>query len=306
MENEIPIIIDNNPELKYEKTAGWFYYFLFLPIMFFTTIWVAIKKMVFGKNLKTNAFWFDGISPTCREMKENAMHWKALDIAYNYKFEKGNDFITKITDFWLKIRNAKAVRNRLKLVKKKLREEINSVLSRGSEIRLLSIACGSAQGVIEVMAEFKQKSVIIKAIFLDLDPSAIEYSKKMAQNAGVINQIIFVNRSAGDLEVAVNEFKPHIVEMVGFLEYRPKEKAIILTEKINKLLTSGGVALISNIAPNFERGFLSQVLNWPMVYRSPKELSEVVIKGGFNPKNCEIVYEPLKIHGIAICRKLIN
>jgi 2-polyprenyl-3-methyl-5-hydroxy-6-metoxy-1,4-benzoquinol methylase len=299
----IPTKIDNDPLIGYEKNS--WVDTLKLPLILGLAFWVALKKIILGPNLKINTFWFDGISPTCREMKENAMHWKALDIAYNYKFEKGNDFITKITDFWLKIKNAKAVRNRLKLVKKKLRKEINSVLGKEPEIRLLSIACGSAQGVIEVMAEFKQKGASIKAIFLDLDPSAIEYSKKMAQKAGVINQITFVNRSAGDLEVAVNEFKPHIVEMVGFLEYRPKEKAIILTEKINKLLTSGGVALISNIAPNFERGFLSQVLNWPMVYRSPKELSEVIIKGGFNPKNCEIVYEPLRIHGIAICRKTI-
>ena len=37
MRNEIPIRVDDNLDLGYEKTAGWMYYFLFLPIMFFTT-----------------------------------------------------------------------------------------------------------------------------------------------------------------------------------------------------------------------------------------------------------------------------
>jgi len=37
--------------------------------------WVALKKIIFGANLKINTFWFDGLSPICREMKENAMHW---------------------------------------------------------------------------------------------------------------------------------------------------------------------------------------------------------------------------------------
>ena len=303
MENEMPITVDNDHSVGYE-TNNWLYV-LRLPIIWMLAFWVALKKIILGPKLKINTLWFDGLSPTCREMKENAMHWKALDIAYNYKFKKKNDFTTKITDFWLKIRNAKAVRNRLKLVKNKLREEVNNILDGGAEIRLLSIACGSAQGVIEVMAEFKQKGASIKAIFLDLDPGAIEYSKTMAQKAGIINQITFVNKSAGDLEAAVNEFKPHIVEMVGFLEYRIKEKAIILIEKIHQLLVPGGVALISNVARNSERWFLSQVLNWPMVYRTPQQLAEVVIKGGFEPKNCEIVYEPLKIHGIAICKKII-
>ena len=106
-----------------------------LSLIFGLAFWVALKKIILGPKLKINTFWFDRISPACREMKENAMHWRALDITYNYKFGAKNDFTTKITDFWLRINNAKAVRNRLKLVKKKLREETNSILLKESEIR---------------------------------------------------------------------------------------------------------------------------------------------------------------------------
>ena len=304
MENEMPITVDNDHSVGYE-TNNWLYV-LRLPIIWMLAFWVALKKIILGPKLKINTLWFDGLSPTCREMKENARKWRALDITYNYNFKKEWNFRTALTNFWLRIKNARAVRNRLKLIKKKLREEIERLsYSRVGNLRLLSIACGSAQGVIGVISEFKKKGDSIKAIFLDLDPGAIEYSKTMAQKAGIINQITFVNKSAGDLEAAVNEFKPHIVEMVGFLEYRIKEKAIILIEKIHQLLVPGGVALISNVARNSERWFLSQVLNWPMVYRTPQQLAEVVIKGWFEPKNCEIVYEPLKIHGIAICKKTI-
>jgi hypothetical protein len=231
------------------------------------------------------------------------MHWRALDIAYNYKFQEGTNFTTKITNFWLNIKNAQAIRNRLKLVKKELRQEIQNLSDKKLEIRLLSIAAGSAQGVIETMSEFRQKGILIKAIFLDLDPSAIEYSRQMAQIFGIVNQITFINESVKELEEAVGDFKPNIIEMVGFLDYRPKDKAINLIGKINRLLDSAGVALISNIAPNIERYFLYQVMNWPMIYRFPDELADVIVQGGFNPKSYEIVYEPLKIHGIAICRK---
>jgi len=304
MSSKIQIIIDNNSSIRYEKN-DWLD-ILRLPIMWMLALWVVIKRKILGLKLKINTYWFDGISPTCRTMKENARRWKALDIAYNYKFERRNDFITKITNFWLKIKNARAVRNRLKLVKKKLREEVDKFSYKEPEIRLVSIACGSAQGVTEILGEFRRRGIFIKAIFLDLDPTAIEYSKKLAQKSGIIDQITFVNKSVKELEEVVDDFKPHIIEMVGFLEYRTKEKAIELIKKIYRLLNLDGVALISNIAPNLENWFLSQVLNWPMIYRTQKELAEVIIKGGFNPGNCKIVYEPLKIHGIAICRKLIK
>ena len=155
MENKIWVMIDNDPLIEYEKNS--WVDILRLPLIWMLALWVALKKIILGPELKINTFWFDGLSPVCREMKENAMHWRALDIAYNYKFGAKNDFATKITDFWLKINNAKAVRNRLKLIKKKLREAINNIIPKEPEIRLLSIACGSAQGVIEIMSEFKEK-----------------------------------------------------------------------------------------------------------------------------------------------------
>ena len=73
MENKIPIEIDNNPSVGYE-TNNWTYFFK-LPLILGLAFWVTLKKIIFGADLKINTFWFDGISPICREMKENAMHW---------------------------------------------------------------------------------------------------------------------------------------------------------------------------------------------------------------------------------------
>jgi len=300
---KIPVIIDDNPELGYEKKR-WFY-FLMVPIIWILALWVAVKKKILGPNLKIHNFWFDGISFICLEVKENATTWKALDIIYNYIPGKDKSLAGRITDFWNQLNNIKALRNRLRLVKKELKEIIENLSIKESEIRLLSIASGSAQGVIEAMSEFKQKGVLIKVIFLDRDPIALEHSKKLAQKAGVIDQITFINKGVNVLEETVKDFNPHIVEVVGFLEYRPEEKAIKLAEKIYQLLLPDGVLLISNISNSLERLFLYYVANWPMIYRTPKQLAEILVKGSFNPKNCKIIYEPLKIHQIAICKKSI-
>jgi len=58
MKTEIPIIIDSNPSLRYEKTWR-MYHLLFLPVMMLTTLWVAIKKKIFGPKLEINAFCFE-------------------------------------------------------------------------------------------------------------------------------------------------------------------------------------------------------------------------------------------------------
>jgi SAM-dependent methyltransferase len=290
----IPVIVDDNPNLGYEKKS-WFY-FLMIPIIWLLAFWVAIKKKILGPNLKINTFWFDGASKNCREIKENATKWKALDIIYNKKPEN------LIEKFWSNLIGFRATRNRLKMVKYYLKREIQNFLNISNEVRLISVACGSAQGVIEVIKDFKEKS--IKALFLDLDASALEHSKKLAKEAGIEDKIIFVNKSARELENIGKEFHPHIVEVVGFLMYRPKEKAIKLVERIYHILVPNGVLLISqdNYIP--ERFFLYYVVNWPIIFRSPAEFSEILIKGGFNPKYCKIIYEPLRMHGLAICKKV--
>jgi len=82
MKDGIPIIVDNNPDLGYE-TNNWTYV-LKLPLIWTLAFWVALKKKILGPNLKTNTFWFDGISPTCREMKENARKWKIKLTSFSF------------------------------------------------------------------------------------------------------------------------------------------------------------------------------------------------------------------------------
>ena len=304
MNNKISVIIDNNPSIGYEKERWSSIYRL--PLMWMLALWVALKKKILGPKLKISTYWVDGVSLICREIKEKATTWRALDLIYNHKFGQGKDFGERVADFWLKILNAQAVRNRLKLVKQKLKEEIERISTRtDSEIRLLSIASGSAQGVIEVMKEFKQKDIFIQAIFLDLDPTAIEHSKKLAEKAGVMEKITLINKCTREIERIAKGFNPQIVELVGFLEYRPKEKAIALIKRIYDSLASEGVLLTSNINYNPEILFFDWVLNWRMIYRSSRELAEILVKGSFNPNACEIICEPLKIYSLAICKKSI-
>lgn len=291
--------VDADPKMQYEKTK-WIYYFA-SPLMYLLGFWVMIKKIVFGKKIKTNTFWFDGASPVCREIKENAQGWRAVDILYNHCFCEKNDFSGKLTDFWLKMINSQAMRNRLKLVKQCLRAEIETLIGKDSEIRIFSIASGSAQAVVEVMSEYKHKSVLVKACLLDLDAAAISHGRQIAEEVGVSEQIQYINKNAREADNLILNFNPHIVEVVGFLEYRPKDRTIELINRVYRVLSDGSVLFTSTITPNIETFFLHWVVDWPMIYRTPRQFAEILKSSLF--KDIKVICEPLKIQKIAICRK---
>lgn len=282
--------------LNFEKKE---FYTLLAPLFLIIAFYVFLKKKIVPQP-KFNFYFFDGVSKNCREIKENAARWRALDIIYNYQL--GNENL--ITDFWLEIKNAQAVRNRLKLIKYLLLKNIEEISKNIKEIRLISIASGSAQGVIETMAEAKQKGIFVKSIFIEIDSTALEHARKLAREIGVENQITFVNKKASIINEIGKDFKPNLIEMVGFLEYRPFEKAVKLVNSIYQNLENGGVFLVSQIAPNVESFFLKEVINWPMIYRRPEEIVKILSIAGFLSDSCTFYWEPLKIHYIAECKKI--
>ncbi|MEK7653457.1 MAG: class I SAM-dependent methyltransferase family protein [Patescibacteria group bacterium] len=279
-------------------------YVLTIPISWLLTLWVIIKKSICRWQDKPepniNTFWFDGLGLSNRVIKEGATSWKALDIIYNHPFGQRKSIGGFVDDFWIGMINAQAVRNRLKLVKQEIRRAILR-FSNHQEIRLLSLAAGSSQGIIEVMAELKTKGIRVRALLLDIDQTALDYAQVMAKRHGVDDQIETVKTSIAQVARVSRDFRPQIIEMLGLLDYIPHDKAIRLVRKIWESLDSKGIFLTCNINHNIEMYFLKWVINWSMIYRTPAELAEIITKSGFS--DYRLIYEPLKIHGLVIAQK---
>jgi hypothetical protein len=279
-------------------------YYLALPVMWLLTIWVMAKKALYklfgaGKP-RINTIWFDGLGLSPRRVKDNATSWQALDEIYNYQFGQRNGLGGFVDDFWEGMLNCQAVRNRLKLVKQEIKRAILQ-FSNHEEVRILSLAAGSAQGVIEVMAELREKGIRVRAVLLDVNQTALDYAERLAKLYCVSGQIEIVKASVAYVRRASKDFRPQIIEMVGLLDYIPQDKAIRLVRKILESLEVKGIFLTCNIRHNPERHFLKWVVNWPMIYRTPAELAEIVSEAGFS--DCRLIYEPLKIHGLIIAQK---
>jgi hypothetical protein len=239
------------------------------------------------------------------EAKYGAAGWLALDIFYNYH-EKilprlNGDFEGFITRYWMgNMENRQAVTNRLKLVIKLLAHAFERYANQ-PEIRVLSIASGSAQAVIGAMKSCPQLN--IRTLLIDNDPTALEKAKKEFSDEGFGDRCELVRDSTQCLEEVCARFKPHITEMVGFLDYRPRKKAVELISRIRENLPEDGMFITCNINHNREKPFLSYILLWPMIYRNQEEFLDILIQAGFLHENVLLIYEPFRIHGMAVCKK---
>lgn len=291
------------PQITQEsyETRRWSY-LLASPIMWVLTLWVMAKKAIFalaGRKPTTNTFWFDGVSSTLRRIKETAGTAAALDIIYNHQF--GMD--GKITDFWLGMMNAQAVRNRKRLVESLLLEHLRKSAKHESELYILSVACGSAQSILETIALLKREGIICKAVLLDKDETALAYCRRIALAHGLKENIDFdcIQEHTRRLERALMSYpKFDVIEIVGLFDYLKDEWVIKLTRTALSFLKPEGVLLIGNTASNIEQHFLRWVIDWRMAYRNATELRALAIKA--DAAEVETISEPLGIHNIAICR----
>lgn len=272
-----------------------------LPLMWLLLLWVRIKKMLLGRKPTTNTFWFDGLSSTCRGIKEGAASWRALNLIYNHPF--GVHGI--VTDFWLGMRNAQAVRNRKKLVTSLLVHHLSSLVEEG-KVRILSLASGSAQSIVEALAILKKQGIMAEAVLVDIDPNALNHSRELAEKYGVQEQVTLVKLDIRDLlrlERSLSSYgKFHVVEVVGWLEYDKDKRIRSLLHSVRSLLVQDGILVTSTINDNPERWFLHWVIDWEMIYRSKEVLAELLLSAEFPGERYEIVTEPQGIFHVAVCR----
>lgn len=252
-----------------------------------------------------SSFLGDRFSKYNHQAKYDAAGWRSLDLFYNY-YEKVKPQLKRDLEGWLtrqwieKCENRQAVTNRLKVAIDLLVAAF-SELSMEKEIRLLSIASGSAQAVVKAMKCCPHLD--IKVLLIDADASAIGEAKRLVREAGYADRCSFIHDTTKAMEEAAQAFQPHIIEMVGFLDYRPRKQAIALIDRIRRHLPEGGIFITCNIRKNREKIFLDWILLWSMIYRSEEEFADLLVHGGFQTENIRLVYEPFQIHGIAVCRK---
>jgi len=248
---------------------------------------------------------------SAKDVIEEKTTYYALDILYkNGIKENAINFLTKFFHkIWFGTNNSKAVRNRLRLTKREIRNQLEVCLALDKDrIKILSIASGSARAIIEILDEMRNrlKNKKIEVTFLDKDHKAIEYSQELASSKNLLSffELKWVNDTAGSFFRSLDKDNTFdIIEMVGLIDYFSDEKALQMFSHVNKHLSEDGLFITANISDNMERPFVTKVIDWSMIYRSAEQLGEILSRASFNNNKMRLFYEPLKIHCVAVCIK---
>lgn len=299
MKNEYPekkvayVDMDGSLDLEKNGIIRKFFNLFFIP--FINSLPKSFKHLI----KKTNK--------AAATVIDNATNHKALEVLYS----KGELFSAKkltgnfFKYVWFNLNNSKAVRNRLKFVKRELRNHLQNISTFDRDIEIISIASGSSRAIIEtVKAGEYLKDTKLSITFLDKNEHAITYSKNLSTEISHLPiKLNWINDSVGNFLRSLPEKRFDIVEIVGLLDYFTDYKVIETFAGIYKILEPGGVLITSNISHNSEEKFITKVIDWPMIYRTPDEMASLANKAGFDYNNMKAFYEPLRIHGMVVAKK---
>lgn len=287
--------VDNDPELYLETNSKLktFFNFFFIPVL--NSLPKNFKHLI----KKT--------SSSAAVVIDNATSHKALEVLYSkgelFSLNKlGGKFFKYV---WFNMNNSKAVRNRLKFVKRELKNHLENISEFDRDIEIISIASGSSRALIETVKNGHYlKDAKLSLTFLDKSEHAIQYSKDLSVHINHLPiKMEWVNDSAGSFLRGAPFEKYDIVEIVGLLDYFSDEKVLEIFKSIYKTLQPGGILITANINHNSEEEFLTKVIDWPMIYRTAEELGHLVNEAGFEYNKMKVFYEPLKVHGIVVAKK---
>tara|TARA_Y100000310_G_scaffold345555_1_gene466523 strand:+ start:62045 stop:62878 length:834 start_codon:yes stop_codon:yes gene_type:complete len=270
--------------------------------------WVLFKKLILHRKLAVHNLFFDGLATECRKIREGAARWPAMDIIYNFRKKQlgWNPFKWPgiiLDNFWIHMRNAQAVRNRFKRTRYDLERSCYLLKNLGRPIRILSLACGSAQAVAETVALLSTEGYQFEVLLIDYEEGALKKASEIAEKYRIGDCFTYKRGVVQRFPKYLDGFKPDIVEMVGFFDYLNDKQAVEVVELVHEMLPQKGTFITCHIHPNPEQDFLTNVIGWDsnMLYRSVDEFANLVDSGGFD--KVQVVIEPLGIHSVLVATK---
>ena len=263
-----------------------------------------IEKENGAKVLNSNFFFFDGFSAHVKLIRSVAGKSIALQEIYNFypNFRWFHIFNPgmMIAAFWEGLLNCKAVRNRYRLTKSTL---MGVLELKGSGARVLELAAGTSQALLETISILKKRGIIVYATLVDIDATSLEDAKALAKSLGVEDQVeTVVQNLVSYLKENYKSKQFDVVEMVGIADYLNEKYLAYVYGMSNKILSIGGKLITANISDNPEKDFTHIVVDWPsMFYRDIAHMDSVLRQTGFFTPH--VFKEPAEVYVIGVGEK---
>lgn len=207
-----------------------------------------------------------------------------MSMVYRNAYEGETTFGKLLHKYSVGIATGNSVRYRIKLIPNMLQKTRETIsVEPGEKIRVLSVACGPAWEVRDILAsaqDFKD----YRFSLLDQDQLALDEAFELISDIeakwGAKVQAEYVNRSVrwmfGKRTFEQDLGKFHFIYSMGLFDYLVARVAQAVLKKLYQLLIPGGEILIGNFhVSNHDRFFLEYWGDWHLIYRTENELKNL-------------------------------
>lgn len=180
-----------------------------------------------------------------------------------------------------------------------LKEEIVRVIAENKSPKIISLGCGSARELVEILDEGKiDRPTVFKC--LDLEQEALKCIEKSIENIPIYKKrLLFINYLHRDITSIIRDKKVkgnvvgcNLIYLSGVYDYLSDKMAERILKELYSLLENNGKLIICNIS--FEnstcRAYYELLGEWCMVHRTKEEMLSLGEKlGGIK---VEFAYPP--------------
>ena len=230
-----------------------------------------------------------------------------LEGMYNNQ-PQGTGAIGKALDeIFLDMQAPRAARSRKRLITDKIKTLVEQ---SPSEIKVTSLACGSAKEIFQVYEELTDPQKL-KCNLVDSDIQALSYiDEQVGRNTKIKKQIRVINADLIKLVLGKNRMvlEPQdYIYSVGLIDYFDDKLVVSMMNFMHSLLKIKGHVTLGNFHTSSPGKYLmDEIFEWRLTYRSEQDMDRLFEKSAFSSKATAHSFEQEKINLFSDCKKEKN
>jgi extracellular factor (EF) 3-hydroxypalmitic acid methyl ester biosynthesis protein len=211
--------------------------------------------------------------------------YEMMRFMYEGNFEGATLFAKAVNLAFIGTKAAQAVNRRKDLVKRQLAAMIEARRGADRPFRMLSVAAGPAQELVELLRETEDLAAPLEIVLFDQDKGALAYAWRRLKNVVDAKwqkrvQVLCLNESIKrllrDRELFSNFGDFDAVFSCGLFDYLQPATAVVLTRNLFARLAPAGKLFIGNMVPeNPTRYIMEHHLDWQLIYRPRAEQLDI-------------------------------
>lgn len=191
---------------------------------------------------------------------------------------------------------ARASRNRLQMVTQILMDLISQQSTSG-KVTIVGVGAGPGRHVQTSISRLNLTADRITAYLIDLDDDAFDYGCRLAEQLGIADSINFLQGDAREIHEVLPDVKPHIVKLIGLVEYLNDRQLSELLRAMHAVMVPGGYLITHGLTdPYHGSPFLKRIFGLEHIKRTADDIKQIVESNGF--RTVHQVTEPMKIYPI--------